>query len=333
MIGAADAARDVRVWPEAARLYRKAHIDGSLAPIWVQYGHALKEARNLTEAEMAYRQALSIDGEVADTHLQLGHLYKRMRRISDTIAAYREALRIDGSLLDARQELAGLGITGEDIDSSQALACLREPGTFIDLSDVFFYLRHHQTVSGIQRVQLGIANAIIAMSSQERNGILFLSETEDQRGYVVIEDVFVNEISKELSRKEVEPARLMGLMRSATAHGRPYEPVAGDSLLILGAFWVLQNIGERIIHLRRKGVSVSTLIHDIIPITHPEFCDKSLTNAFRPDFFSVLSMYRRSKFARITHIYFEFGSVLSSTRSGKYRASSLSDARDGVSRI
>lgn len=290
VLAAADQARDERRWAEAADLYGKYLASRPAdSAIWVQFGHALKESGNFGEAEKAYLHSLELAPRVADTHLQLGHLYKKSSNFSKAIEAYREALKADGSLSDARRELISLGVSPEDSKSLQA-ASTRSPGTFIDLSDVFFYLRHHQTVSGIQRVQLGIAKAIIAMSPQDRSSILFLSESDDRRSYVVIDDVFVSELAKELGRTEVVHDRLLAIMRSAIECARTYEPVAKDTLLILGAFWVLENIAERIIALRRKGVFVGTLIHDIIPITHPEFCEKSLTDAFKSYFFSVLSV-------------------------------------------
>ena len=99
--------------------------------------------------------------EVADTHLQLGHLCKLRRNYSAAISAYKEALRIDRRSADARHELKALGISA-DQDILEFDAGSRDVGTYIDLSDVFFYLRHHPAVTGIQRVQLGIAQAILA---------------------------------------------------------------------------------------------------------------------------------------------------------------------------
>ena len=105
-----------------------------------------------------------------------------------------------------------------------------------------------------------------------------------------LEEVFLNELCKELMKDTVEHSRLKDLMRSAKGLGRSYEPVEGDTLLMLGAFWVLEGVTERIIDLKRKGVHLGVLIHDIIPITHPEFCEKALTDEFKSYFFSVISI-------------------------------------------
>jgi tetratricopeptide (TPR) repeat protein len=111
-ISRADRARDTRDWVSAARYYRKA-LDQKPdnPPIWVQYGHALKESGNLGEAEHAYRKSLDLDEDVADTHLQLGHVLKIQGRKIEASAAYLRALTLDPELSHASFELRGLGWT------------------------------------------------------------------------------------------------------------------------------------------------------------------------------------------------------------------------------
>jgi hypothetical protein len=111
-VSRADRARDTRDWVSAAQYYQKA-LDQKPdnPPIWVQYGHALKESGNLVEAEKAYRQSLEFDAEVADTHLQLGHVLKIQDRRIEASAAYLRALVLDPGLEHATLELKGLGWT------------------------------------------------------------------------------------------------------------------------------------------------------------------------------------------------------------------------------
>ncbi|HEY3912234.1 MAG TPA: glycosyltransferase [Stellaceae bacterium] len=291
---AADLARDNRKWPEAARLYLQylTHCADD-APIWVQLGHALKESGDLGEAEAAYKKSVALAPDVADTRLQLGHLYKKMRNFSDAIAAYREAARIDDMLADARIELAGFGVGAEDLPPTQRSASPRRPTTFIDLSDVFFYPDDRRIASAVQQFQLGVAAAIIAMPPEERAGSQFVSEAYDSPQYVVIDDALVGELADEMSRGKIEPTRLISIARSATSRGYRYEPSAGDVLLILGEFWVSENITERIIDLGRKGVRIGALIHDVMPITRPEFCTVELAESFKS---ALLSMLRVADF-------------------------------------
>jgi hypothetical protein len=80
----ADLARDSRNWPLAAELYRKAlERRPKNPPIWIQYGHALKESGHLGEAEDAYRRSLADAPDVADSHLQLGHVLKLQGRTAE----------------------------------------------------------------------------------------------------------------------------------------------------------------------------------------------------------------------------------------------------------
>ena len=111
-ISRADRARDSRDWVSAAQYYRKAldHKQNN-PPIWVQYGHALKESGDLGEAENAYRKSLELDADVADTHLQLGHVLKIQGRSIEASVAYLRALALDPALDHATLELKGLGWT------------------------------------------------------------------------------------------------------------------------------------------------------------------------------------------------------------------------------
>jgi len=109
-ISLADRARDQGQWELAAGYYRDAlRRDPNNSPIWVQYGHALKESRALPEAEWAYRTALALDQSVADSHLQLGHVLKIQGRTQEAQAAYLRAYALDSSLEDALTELTQLG--------------------------------------------------------------------------------------------------------------------------------------------------------------------------------------------------------------------------------
>jgi tetratricopeptide (TPR) repeat protein len=112
----ADRARDAQQWELAGQLYRKAlNRDPHNAPIWVQYGHALKESgelRNpdtLARAEAAYRRAMLLSPSVADTHLQLGHVLKLKGNTEAAQAAYMRAFALDPETPHPADELRGLG--------------------------------------------------------------------------------------------------------------------------------------------------------------------------------------------------------------------------------
>jgi glycosyltransferase involved in cell wall biosynthesis len=106
----ADRARDAGQWEVAAEYYRGAlRRKPENPPIWVQYGHALKESGRLAEAEKAYRTALAYDPRNADSHLQLGHVLKIQGKKEEAQTAYLRAVALGSSLNPASLEFAQLG--------------------------------------------------------------------------------------------------------------------------------------------------------------------------------------------------------------------------------
>ena len=134
VIHRANRARDARQWELAAQFYCKA-LDRypRNAAIWVQYGHALKEAGKLCEpdklahAELAYRKALSLNPSVADTYVQLGHALKLQGETEEAQAAYLRAFALDPSLPYPLQELSGLGWSKARVTELRSLVGLDTP--------------------------------------------------------------------------------------------------------------------------------------------------------------------------------------------------------------
>jgi Tfp pilus assembly protein PilF len=112
----ADRARDARQWERAAQFYRKA-LDRNPRnpPIWVQYGHALKESGELrdpdklAQAEAAYRRAISLDPGVADFYVQLGHVLKLQGKREDALSTYLQAIALGCSTESAAIDFTQLG--------------------------------------------------------------------------------------------------------------------------------------------------------------------------------------------------------------------------------
>jgi tetratricopeptide (TPR) repeat protein len=110
IITLADRARDAWQWELAATYYRTAlRRKPKNPPIWVQYGHVLKESGHLAEAERAYRTAVAYDQSVADSYLQLGRVLKIQGKEEEALAAYLLAVVLDPLLDGASFELAQLG--------------------------------------------------------------------------------------------------------------------------------------------------------------------------------------------------------------------------------
>lgn len=292
ILARADKARDGRAWEEARSLYRQFLAkEPNRADIWVQLGHAAKESGHRDEAHSAYLRAIEIGPEVADTHLQLGHLLKLMGENETAMAAYQRAYELDPRLGDAKRELQRLGFDSEMFSDADS-PTLEDSTTrlLLDLSDVFFYLRHHDTVSGIQRVQLGIAEALLSKGKVDDFQIIFVTGSEDDHNYIEIERDYLFDIINELKKQKVSHQKLKELVLSSSCNGYVYKCRAGDIVLMLGAFWVLFDAIERCTALKSQGATLGILIHDIIPITHSEYCDDTLTDTFHMFIEDIIEM-------------------------------------------
>ena len=123
----ANRARDARAWKEAADAYDAAlKLDPGLSHIWIQMGHALKEADDLTGAEAAYRQALALRPDLADAHLHLGHVKKRQGDATVAGRFYVAAAKLDPHNADAIGEVRQMLGRGSGI-ATEALQALLTP--------------------------------------------------------------------------------------------------------------------------------------------------------------------------------------------------------------
>jgi tetratricopeptide (TPR) repeat protein len=128
VITLADQARDSAKWYLAATYYRKAlRRNACNPPIWVQYGHVLREAGRLAEAEAAYRMALAYDPRGADSHLQLGATLKLQGKGEQAEAAYLRAVALAPSLNGLSLELSQLGWSKAHLSQLQEIMRLMRP--------------------------------------------------------------------------------------------------------------------------------------------------------------------------------------------------------------
>lgn len=83
---AGDVAQRKREWSNASEFYQR-YLDQrpNDAPIWIQFGHALKELRRFSEAEAAYRSALRAAPNDDDARLHLVALLRSLDRQDEAI--------------------------------------------------------------------------------------------------------------------------------------------------------------------------------------------------------------------------------------------------------
>lgn len=106
---AGDRARDARNLSEAAAAYKRyLAVRADDAPIWVQYGHVLKDSGYFDAADAAYAAAENISPDMADTYLHHGHMLKTMGRTDDAIRAFRRLAALDPTDTEGTREADAL---------------------------------------------------------------------------------------------------------------------------------------------------------------------------------------------------------------------------------
>lgn len=286
-IAAADEQRDRRNWAESARLYRTAlDLDDSLAHVWVQYGHSLKEGGDLTGAEAAYQQALIL-ADLADTHLQLGHLHKLMGRLREAEQDYLQAFDRQPNLKDARTELGNFNWNPARLRRRQGVGSADQPKLAKDgleiafeLSDLIDHLQRSRYPTGIQRVQLCLAEAYL-QDGEPPHFVYF--EHLSSRFYEVdaaqVHDIV--EVVTNVARSDKARTEIVDRLKSSITSRPPYEFRQGEHLVNVGTSWGFLNYFLTLREAKRRfGIRYVPMIHDCIPLLFPEFCNPNLVGDF-----------------------------------------------------
>ena len=152
---------------------------------------------------------------------------------------------------------------------------------FIEIDDLFRYLKAHKTLSGIQRVQAGIARYVMDHASQPgATDYHFIVHAASPKEFLSLDRRKLREVIDYAVGPLVDHSRLIDLVDVAYAHARPVTPSAGQCYVILGAFWAYGGVAARYADLKRAGVKTGVFLYDLIPVTHPEFCDAALSHDF-----------------------------------------------------
>jgi len=282
----ADESRDDKLWTIAAEAYAAVvELAPELAPIWVQYGHMLKEAGKRELAQKAYEKALEIEPENADTHLQLGHLLKLMDDKPAAVEMYRRALEIDPMLTDAIAELKRLGVRARpsNLVRSAKPSAARKPVLYFDITDLLVYFRDNRTPTGIQRISLAVTEAALGDGAERDIG---LCAVDSSTGTWKAVDSKAFQFALMLSREGADHSdeswhkALDGLLKDlSTAPALGFVP--GSTIVNLGSPWGVPNYFVAVREAKRQyGVFYVAFVHDTIPLLLPEFCEGTTTNVY-----------------------------------------------------
>ena len=294
LLGRANAARDRQDWPEAATAYRAAlRLDPSLAHIWVQLGHAAKEAGQRDDAETAYKEAAKLKPGDADPHLHLGHLFHLAGDHARSGSHYLQAFRADPGLLEASSALHRALARARGRKRTELLDLLRAtvgkgtdpepdavphpggPALVYDVSDLIGYFAHARTPTGIQRVQIQVITEAMARPAPSPAATRLCCFIDGRDAWLEVpraELAALLRLSADGSDAN-DPAWVAALHRLhlRLALAEPFAFPPGSTLVNLGASWQLPNYFLFVREARRRfGIRYVPMVHDLISVLMPE---------------------------------------------------------------
>lgn len=285
-----DRHRNARNWPEAAGAYAR-HLERHPEDkaIHVQFGHALKEQGKIRAAAEAYGAAVALDPDDSDALEHLADVLRQLRRDEEALEIYERLIELKPSrdaLEGARRLRRKAGHPGRSTPGAATV--------FMAIQDLIGYLKAHPTMSGIQRVQAGIA--LYAMNREEADIRFILGNSSEDDSplaagdYLLLDNASLKRVIEYASGVNVDHEALRALLEECECGAEIIRPLPGNTIILLGAFWGLGNSVQQFVESRKNGVRIGAYVYDIIPITHPEFCDDDLAADFTLAFCELCSV-------------------------------------------
>lgn len=137
-----------------------------------------------------------------------------------------------------------------------------------------------QYVLGVARALRQLAAALIPVPSARR----FLMAPRNEPGLSMWLTRALTASRRRLARGRHEPG--------ATGPVEIVPDASRDTLVLLDSSW-MQDIWPAVARIREAGVPVAGVFYDLIPISHPQFCDEVLVKAFRAWFAGGVGMIDR----------------------------------------
>jgi len=158
-----------------------------------------------------------------------------------------------------------------------------------DVSDLVYYIGHHENLTGIQRVQSSVIQAMLQNNILPNQNVGFVSYNSklkefqyiDRRSFLSLLEV----MSKPLSGRTVYFDKKKARIGDFFSLGElKLDPKIGKRTVVslLGAAWVIPDYAHVIRNLKRKyGIRFVPTFHDLIPIYAKDTCDQGTAEVFK----------------------------------------------------
>ncbi len=282
-------ARDAADWAGAALAYRAAlDLMPGLMHIWMQFGNVLREAGDGAAARDAYATAARIAPANREAHLLLAEI---ARLNDDPAAAIRHAtaaFRLDRRdhgvriallralsasraehrvLLDEIAASAGIGTAPHPAAAADDAVRL-----WVDVGDLLGHFARARLPSGLQRVQIEVATAMLALEPER---IAMCCHVAAANGWVPLPAArFAALVDLAMAGDDVAEPQWQALLTAtfhAIAMAPPLRLRPGATLFNLGMAWAERSYPETVAAAKRgSAIRFAALACDVIPLTTPD---------------------------------------------------------------
>lgn len=164
-----------------------------------------------------------------------------------------------------------------------------EINLIFDVSDLVYYIGHHDNLTGIQRVQSSVIQAMLQNNILQNQNIGFISynaelkefQSIDRRSFLSL----LEDMSQPSSRRKVYFDKRKARIGELFSLGEfKLDPNIGKRTVIslLGAAWVISDYAHVIRNLKREyGIRFVPTFHDLIPVYAKDTCDQGTAEVFK----------------------------------------------------
>ena len=148
---------------------------------------------------------------------------------------------------------------------------------YLDITDVVVFLKHHQTLSGIQRVQMELFRHF--HDSGESNVRFVIGQ--DNSTLALVDTALLRDLLEAIDTGGATRSSIDAIYPKLRGGKAPAQISRGDIFFVSGAFWVTPDVINCVISAKAMGAKTGILCYDLIPILQPDYTSRELTNSFR----------------------------------------------------
>lgn len=219
-----------------------------------------------------------------DDFVSSGHLAKALGNYAEAVEALAKASRLRPSAA-LFEEILQINAQISSTKPTQVSTRL-----LFSVDDILSYMSLHDQPSGIQRLIIELATSLISTKAFEV-GFYFAYKTpvytSGTFGLLRREDAHA--LFRLLKQGVYSRTEINSAITDCYLHAAPVIVAAGNTLLLPGSFWGLTHPAHHYVNAKRNGARVCVVICDLIPITHPEYCNEDAAT----DFTAALSIFAR----------------------------------------